>query len=104
LVAKAAPALKLTGADPVTARCRRVKSAHEIELIRLANEITLKAFDAALAPAPPAALAPAGSPGCASPAPASTAEYRHTPGGLNDWSLSFPQRTSLFGSLTLECL
>jgi Xaa-Pro dipeptidase len=47
-VAKAAPALKLTGADPVTARCRRVKSAHEIELIRLANEITLKAFDAAL--------------------------------------------------------
>jgi Xaa-Pro dipeptidase len=47
-VAKAAPSLKLTSADPVTARCRRVKSAHEIELIRLANQITLKAFEIAL--------------------------------------------------------
>ena len=47
-VAKAAPGLKLTSADPVTARCRRVKSAHEIELIRLANQITLKAFEIAL--------------------------------------------------------
>lgn len=47
-VAKAAPSLKLTSADPVTARCRRVKSAHEIELIRLANQITLKAYEIAL--------------------------------------------------------
>jgi Xaa-Pro dipeptidase len=47
-VAKAAPGLKLTSADPVTARCRRVKSAHEIELIRLANQITLKAFEITL--------------------------------------------------------
>lgn len=47
-VAKAAPAMKLTSADPVTARCRRVKSAHEIELIRLANKITLQAFEVAL--------------------------------------------------------
>lgn len=47
-VAKAAPALKLTSADPVTARCRRVKSAHEIELIRLANQITLHSFEMAL--------------------------------------------------------
>jgi Xaa-Pro dipeptidase len=47
-IAKAAPALMLTSADPVTARCRRVKSAHEIELIRLANQITLKAFEIAL--------------------------------------------------------
>jgi len=46
-VAKAAPAIKLTSADPVTARCRRVKSAHEIELLRLANKITLKAFETA---------------------------------------------------------
>ncbi|HWO02774.1 MAG TPA: Xaa-Pro peptidase family protein, partial [Blastocatellia bacterium] len=46
-VAKAAPALKLTAADPVTARCRRVKSAHEIELMRLANRITMKAFEIA---------------------------------------------------------
>ena len=47
-VAKAAPGLRLTSADPVTARCRRVKSAHEIELIRLANRITLSAFETAL--------------------------------------------------------
>jgi Xaa-Pro dipeptidase len=47
-IAKAAPSLKLTSADPVTGRCRRVKSAHEIELIRLANQITLKAFEIAL--------------------------------------------------------
>ncbi len=47
-VSKAAPASQLTSADPVTARCRRIKSAHEIELIRLANQITLKAFELAL--------------------------------------------------------
>lgn len=47
-VAKTAPALKLSGADAVTARCRRIKSAHEIELMRLANQITLKAFEIAL--------------------------------------------------------
>jgi Xaa-Pro aminopeptidase len=47
-VSKAAPGLKLTSADPVTARCRRVKSADEIELIRLANQITLTAFENAL--------------------------------------------------------
>jgi len=47
-IAKAAPALRLTTADPVTARCRRIKSAHEIELMRLANQITLKAFEIAL--------------------------------------------------------
>ncbi len=47
-VAKAAPGLQVTSADAVTARCRRVKSAHEIELIRLANKITLKAYDIAL--------------------------------------------------------
>ncbi|PYP83751.1 MAG: hypothetical protein DMF61_22425 [Blastocatellia bacterium AA13] len=46
-VAKAAPAARLISADAVTARCRRVKSAHEIELLRLANKITLKAFETA---------------------------------------------------------
>jgi Xaa-Pro aminopeptidase len=46
-VAKAAPAMKLSSAEPVTARCRRVKSAHEIDLLRLANQITLKAFEVA---------------------------------------------------------
>jgi len=47
-VAKAAPAARIASADPVTARCRRVKSAHEIELMRLANKITLKSFENAL--------------------------------------------------------
>jgi len=47
-VAKAAPALAITSADPVTARCRRVKSAHEVELLRLANQITLKSYEIAL--------------------------------------------------------
>jgi Xaa-Pro dipeptidase len=47
-VSKAAPGLRLTSADPVTARCRRVKSQHEIELMRLANRITLSAFETAL--------------------------------------------------------
>jgi Xaa-Pro dipeptidase len=46
-VAKAAPALKIVSAESVTARCRRVKSAHEIELMRLANRITLKSFEIA---------------------------------------------------------
>lgn len=47
-ISKAAPALNLASADPVTARCRRIKSAHEIDLMRLANQITLKAFEIAL--------------------------------------------------------
>ena len=47
-VSKAAPALKLASADAVTARCRRVKSAHEIEIMRLANQLTLKAYEIAL--------------------------------------------------------
>jgi Xaa-Pro dipeptidase len=47
-VAKAAPSVRITSADPVTARCRRVKSAHELEIIRLANKITLKAFENAV--------------------------------------------------------
>src|SRR5881396_1155377 len=44
-ISRAAPALKLASADSVTARCRRIKSAHEIDLMRLANQITLKAFE-----------------------------------------------------------
>jgi Xaa-Pro dipeptidase len=47
-LAKAASGAKLTTADPVTARCRRIKSAHEIELMRLANRITLRSFESAL--------------------------------------------------------
>jgi len=47
-VAQAAPALELVSADPVTARCRRIKTAHELDLIRLANRITLRAYEIAL--------------------------------------------------------
>ncbi len=46
-IAHAAPALKLTSATPVTAGCRMIKDAHEIELMRLASEVTLKAYEAA---------------------------------------------------------
>ncbi len=47
-IAKAAPAVRFTSADPVTARCRGIKSLHEVELMRLANRITLKSYEMAL--------------------------------------------------------
>ena len=46
-VGKAAPGIKLTSATPVTAGCRSIKSAHEIELMRLAARVTLLAYAAA---------------------------------------------------------
>ncbi len=46
-VTKAAPALTVTSATPVTAGCRGVKDAHEIELMRLAAKVTLLAYAAA---------------------------------------------------------
>jgi Xaa-Pro dipeptidase len=46
-VAKAAPQARRTSATPVTAGCRMVKSAHEIELMRLAAHVTLTAYEAA---------------------------------------------------------
>jgi Xaa-Pro aminopeptidase len=46
-VAKAAPALRIVIATPVTAGCRMIKDAHEIELIRLAGRVTLNAYGAA---------------------------------------------------------
>ena len=45
-VAQAAPAMAITSATPVTAGCRGVKTAHEIELMRIASEATLKAYHA----------------------------------------------------------
>jgi len=48
-VGLAAPALKIVNATPVTAGCRMVKDAHEIELMRLANQVTLRAYAAAFA-------------------------------------------------------
>ena len=46
-VATAVPAMKIVSATPVTAGCRMIKSAHEIELMRLASHVTLEAYAAA---------------------------------------------------------
>ena len=46
-VAQAAPQVKLASATPVTAGCRRIKSEHELALMRLAAQITLAAYEAA---------------------------------------------------------
>ena len=46
-LAKAAPALKFVSATGVTGGCRMIKSAHEIDLMRLANKVTLTAYAAA---------------------------------------------------------
>ncbi len=45
-IAKAAPGLQLTSATPVTAGCRMIKSAHELDLMRIANQATLKVYEA----------------------------------------------------------
>lgn len=46
-VARHAPALQCVSATPVTAGCRMIKSEHELDLMRLANQVTLKAYEAA---------------------------------------------------------
>jgi Xaa-Pro dipeptidase len=46
-VANAAPALHVTSGTPITYGCRGIKDDHEIELMRLANELTLTAYKAA---------------------------------------------------------
>lgn len=46
-VSKAAPGLRIVSATPVTAGCRMIKSAHELALMKLANEVTLAAYEAA---------------------------------------------------------
>ena len=43
---KAAPGATFTSATPVTAGCRMIKTAHEIELMRLASKVTLAAYEA----------------------------------------------------------
>jgi Xaa-Pro dipeptidase len=47
MVATAAPALRLTSGTPVTAGCRMTKDQHELALMRLASQVTLKAYEAA---------------------------------------------------------
>ncbi len=48
-IARDAGALDIVSGDPVTHRCRGVKSAHEVEIMRFANRITLEAVEAAFA-------------------------------------------------------
>jgi len=45
-IAKAAPQASLASATAVTAGCRMIKSAHEIALMRLASQVTLRAYEA----------------------------------------------------------
>lgn len=46
-VAQAVPAITVTSGTPVTAGCRMVKDTHEIALMRLAAQVTWKAYKAA---------------------------------------------------------
>ena len=45
-IGKAAPQLGIVSATRVTARCRMIKSAHELALMQLANQVTLAAYEA----------------------------------------------------------
>lgn len=45
-IARAAPGLHLVSATPVTAGCRMIKSAHELELMDVANHATLRVYKA----------------------------------------------------------
>jgi Xaa-Pro dipeptidase len=45
-LAKASPGLKMVSATPVTAGCRMIKSEHEIELMKIANNATLAVYEA----------------------------------------------------------
>jgi Xaa-Pro dipeptidase len=46
-VARAARGVTVVSGTPVTAGCRMIKDAHELELMRLASAVTLKAYEAA---------------------------------------------------------
>jgi Xaa-Pro dipeptidase len=46
-IGKVAPALKAVSATPVTAGCRMIKSKRELQLMTLANQVTLAAYEAA---------------------------------------------------------
>jgi Xaa-Pro dipeptidase len=45
-VAQAAPQLKVVSGTPITAGCRMIKDDHEIALMRLASQATLKVYEA----------------------------------------------------------
>src|SRR5262249_14893214 len=44
-VGKVAPAVQIVSATPVTAGCRMIKSQHELQLMTLANQVTLAAYE-----------------------------------------------------------
>jgi len=46
-MAHAAPAMQMATAEAITNACRGIKSAHEIEIMRFANQITLETYRAA---------------------------------------------------------
>jgi len=46
-IRKAAPAIEITSATPVTAGCRSIKSPAELKLMQLANDITWQVYEAA---------------------------------------------------------
>src|SRR5207247_10382022 len=45
-LALALPALQMATAEAITNACRGIKTAHEIEIMRFANQITLQAYRA----------------------------------------------------------
>ena len=45
--ARAAPSLQIVSGTPVVSGCRMIKSASELELMRLASRVTLRAYEAA---------------------------------------------------------
>jgi Xaa-Pro dipeptidase len=45
-IGAASPALQIASATPVTAGCRMIKDAHELALMKLANQATLKVYEA----------------------------------------------------------
>ena len=45
-IAEAAPQMKVVSATPVVAGCRMIKDAHELALMRLASQATLKVYEA----------------------------------------------------------
>ena len=47
MVSKAAPSVRITSGNPISAGCRMVKDQHELALMRLASQVTLKAYEAA---------------------------------------------------------
>lgn len=46
-IAKANPNLQVVDGTPITAGCRRIKTKHELDLLTLANQVTLSVYEAA---------------------------------------------------------